>query len=67
VLNGLDDCENISDIYVKDCTWTGVKGGKKGNLCDSLVWTEGHYRDIHFDNLMVNGQPLASIEDNLLE
>ena len=66
VLNGLDDCCNIYDVNVKDCDWTGVKGGKRGNLCDSLIWTEGHYRDIHFDNLKVNGNVIESLADNLL-
>ena len=66
VLNGLDDCCNIYDVNVKDCDWSGVKGGKRGNLCDSLIWTEGHYRDIHFDNLKVNGNVIESLADNLL-
>lgn len=63
VLNGLDDCDNIYDVTVKNCDWSGVKGGKRGNLCDSLIWTEGHYHNIHFENLTVNGQPLESIAD----
>ena len=63
VLNGLDDCCNISDVNVRDCEWTGVKGGPNGNLCDSLVWTEGHYEAIHFDNVTVNGAPLESLAD----
>ena len=54
------------DVNVKDCDWSGVKGGKRGNLCDSLIWTEGHYRDIHFDNLKVNGNVIESLADNLL-
>lgn len=64
VLNGLDDCCNIFDVNVSDCEWNGVKGGKRANLCDSLVWTEGHYRDINLQNVVVNGQPLSVIEDN---
>lgn len=63
VLNGLDDECLIYDVNIKDCDWTGVKGGKRANLCDSLVWTEGRYRDIHIENVNVNGNPLAAIEN----
>lgn len=66
VLNGLDDCCNIYDVNVKDCNWSGVKGGKRGNLCDSLIWTEGHYKNINFENLVVNDSLISSLEDNLL-
>lgn len=65
VLNGLDDDVNIYDVNVTNCTWNGVKGGKKANLCDSLVWTEGLYRSINLNNVQVNGQPLQAIEDKL--
>ncbi len=67
VLNGLDDCCNIYDINVSDCAWSGIQGGPKGTLCDSLIWAEGHYRDVHFDNLLLNGQSVASLEDQLLQ
>ncbi len=63
VLNGLDDECCISDVNVKDCTWTGVKGGERGNLCDSLIWTEGRYKAISFENLSVNGQVIESLAD----
>lgn len=67
VLNGLDDECLISNINVKDCEWNGVKSGKKANLCDSLVWAEGLYRNINLSNVIVNGNPLAAIEDKIAE
>lgn len=60
VLNGLDDCCNIQDISIKDCDWQGVKGGSKGNLCDSLIWTEGNVDGLYFENLKVNGNLITS-------
>lgn len=67
VLNGLDDCCNIYDVHISDCTWNGIKGGPKGTLCDSLIWAEGCYRDIQFDNLLINGQPVASLSSVVME
>lgn len=66
-LNGLDDCCNIYDVNISDCEWNGIKGGPKGTLCDSLIWAEGCYRDIHFDNLLVNGTMVHSLDDQLCE
>lgn len=63
VLNGLDDACNIYDVHIADCTWNGVKGGPNGTLCDSLIWAEGRYRNVHLDNLVVNGNLLPAIED----
>ena len=65
VFNGLDDECLIYDINLKDCEWNGVKGGKKANICDSLVWAEGLYRNIQLENVMVNGNPLPVIENSL--
>lgn len=62
VLNGLDDCCNIYDVNISNCVWNGIKGGDKGTLCDSLIWAEGQYRDIRFDNLVLNGKPIAVLE-----
>ena len=65
VLNGLTDCCNIHDVSITDCQWSGIQGGPKGTLCDSLIWAEGQYRDIHFDHLLLNGQLVPGLDDAL--
>ncbi len=62
VLNGLDDACNIYDIRVKNCSFDGVKPGKK--FGGQIIGKEGLYRDIHFDNLKVNGEIVPSPADN---
>ncbi len=46
-LNGLDDYDNIYNINVKNCTFNGVTEQK--------VLRTGKSHDIHFDNLIING------------
>lgn len=45
---GLDDMEQVQDILVKDCRWTGVASG--GNRI------EGQTRHVVFDNVAINGE-----------
>ena len=47
LLNGLDDADNIYNINVKNCTFNGVQ--------DEHVRKTGKSHDLHFDNLMING------------
>ena len=49
-------------IIVRNCS---MEGGPKGTLCDSLIWAEGQYRDIHFDHLLLNGQLVPGLDDAL--
>ncbi len=47
LLNGLEDADNIYNINVKNCTFTGV--------VDKPLQRTGKSHDIHFDNLFING------------
>lgn len=47
LLNGLDDHDNIYDIYVENCTFNGVTA--------EPVKRTGKSHNIHFDNLVING------------
>ncbi len=48
LLNGLDSVSNIYNINIKNCTFNGVQ--------DEHVRRTGLSHDLHFDNLMINGQ-----------
>lgn len=61
ILNGLDDCCNIYDITLRNCTFNGVKPSKKFGT--DVIGTEGRFRDIHFQNLIINGQEVESLKD----
>lgn len=62
ILNGLDDACNIYDINLVNCTFNGVKPTKK--FGGEVIGKEGLYRNIRFENLSVNGENVASLEDN---
>lgn len=59
-LLGVQDECNVYNINVKNCEWNGVKGGK-----DGLNSIGGKFRDIHFDNLKINGETVESFADAL--
>ena len=47
LLNGLEDADNIYNINVKNCQFTGVT--------DKPLHRTGKSHDLHFDNLFING------------
>lgn len=47
LINGLDEADNIYNINVENCNFTGVT--------DEAVKRTGKSHDLHFDNLFVNG------------
>ena len=51
-IDGLEDEAQIYDIYVKDCDFNGVT--------DKPIIYTGRSRNIHFDNVKVNGKALLS-------
>lgn len=48
LLNGLEEESNIYNINIKNCSFNGV--------ADEPVRRTGKSHDLHFDNLMINGQ-----------
>lgn len=50
LLNGLEDQENIYDIHVTDCQFNGVK--------EKPVQRTGLTKDVHFTNLIINGEEI---------
>lgn len=57
VLNGLEDVCNIYNIRMENCEFNNVRGGKQGDI----NWTEGQFRDIVYDNVRVNGNPIDDL------
>ncbi|MBQ0057731.1 MAG: glycoside hydrolase family 28 protein [Bacteroidales bacterium] len=62
ILNGLEDACNIYDINLKDCQFEGVKPNKK-KFGGEVIGKEGKYRNIKFENLIINGEKISSPED----
>lgn len=61
ILNGLEDECNIYDIHLKNCTFNNVKPGKRYG--GGVIGQEGRFRNIHFENVIINGEKVASPED----
>lgn len=56
LINGLDEDDNIYDIYLKDCVFNNVES--KGNQMT------GKWHNIRFDNLRINGEQVKEPVSN---
>ncbi|MBQ7238243.1 MAG: glycoside hydrolase family 28 protein [Bacteroidales bacterium] len=63
ILNGLEDDCNIYNINLKNCIFNGVKPSKRYG--GGVIGQEGKFKDIRFDNVKINGEIVASPEDQL--
>lgn len=55
LVNGLDNIENVYDVTLRNCKFDGVTG--------QPVSISGKTRDIHFDNLFINGSLVLADAD----
>ena len=63
ILNGLEDACNIYDVHLKDCTFNGVTPSKRYG--GTVIGQTGKFRNIHFDNVTINGEKAEAPADNL--
>jgi len=63
LLNGLEDACNIYDINLKNCTFNGVTPSKRYG--GKVIGIGGKFRDIKFENVIINGQPVDAPGDQL--
>lgn len=63
ILNGLEDECNIYNINLKDCVFDGVKPTKRYG--GGIIGQEGRFKEIHFDNVRINGEVIQSPEDRM--
>ena len=63
ILNGLEDACNIYNVNLKNCTFNGVKPSKRYG--GGVIGHTGLFRDVHFDNVKINGEVVDAPADVL--
>lgn len=63
ILNGLEDACNIYNISLKNCTFNGVNPSKRYG--GTVVGQTGKFRNIQFENVIINGVSVEAPADNL--
>ncbi len=63
ILNGLEDACNIYNINLKNCSFNGVNP-PKNRYGGGVIGKGGKFRDIHFENVTINGELVESPADS---